>query len=75
MFYMATHYHNDTQTQLTLVDNTTSSSTGAVNLAFYLLFLEWHLQDPVDEFEFRRNGLVQVIKTTVIRILTSIFSA
>jgi endonuclease I len=59
MFYMATRYHNDTQTQLTLVDNTTSSSTGAGKFGILSTLLEWHLQDPVDEFEFRRNGLVQ----------------
>lgn len=59
MFYMATRYHNDTQTQLTLVDNTTSSSTGVGKFGILSTLLEWHLQDPVDEFEFRRNGLVQ----------------
>jgi len=59
MFYMATRYHNDTQTQLSLVDYTTGSSTGAGQFGILSTLLEWHLADPVDEFEFRRNGLVQ----------------
>lgn len=61
MFYMATRYYagnNDGNAQLNLVNYITGSTSQGI-FGVLSVLLSWHLADPVDEFEFRRNGLVQ----------------
>lgn len=65
MFYMATRYSSfntsggNEHRNLVLVDNITKSSTGNGQFGIVSELLKWHAADPVDEFEFNRNGLVQ----------------
>lgn len=68
MFYMATRYSSFNTTggnqhrNLDLVDHTTGTSTGNGRFGIVSDLLKWHLEDPVDEFEFNRNGLVQDVQ-------------
>lgn len=59
MFYMAVRYEgNDgaAGSDLELVNAATSSNSGLLgNLE---LLIQWHLEDPVDEFEMNRNDVI-----------------
>ena len=62
LFYMATRYYNgegSTGTHLTLTTGTDSSGG---KWGYLDTLLEWHEQDPVDEFESNRNRLVQTVQ-------------
>lgn len=65
MFYMATRYSSfetgfsAPHRNLALVDYITSTSSGNGKFGLISDLLRWHAEDPVDEFEFNRNGLVQ----------------
>lgn len=52
LFYMVTMYP-----ELSLVD-VTSGSPATYTMAQFSLMVKWHLQDPVDDFEARRNQIL-----------------
>jgi endonuclease I len=52
LFYMVTMYPD-----LSLVD-VTSGSPSTYQMAQFSLMVKWHLQDPVDDFEARRNNVI-----------------
>ena len=74
MFYMAARYNNiagndnninQDNPNLTLDDsvdrvNTDSTATNPISLGILHDLLEWHKQDPVDEYEIHRNNLLYV---------------
>lgn len=56
MFYMAVRYEGDDDTaDLELVDYTGTSGPYLGDLD---ILLQWHLQDPVDDFEIHRNNVI-----------------
>ncbi|WP_223840584.1 endonuclease I family protein [Bacillus cereus] len=56
MFYMAVRYEGESgDSDLELIDRT---DTGVPNHGKLSTLLKWHEQDPVDEFERRRNNII-----------------
>ncbi len=55
MFYMATRYDGGGEPDLELVDYT---GTSGPRLGKLSTLIEWHTNDPVDDFERRRNDVV-----------------
>ncbi len=62
LFYMVTRYNgqNDGGPNLQLVDNYTSGS--APTLGKLSTLKKWHEEDPVDEFEMKRNNYIYSIQ-------------
>lgn len=58
VFYMATRYSVGNPT-LSLVNELTERTSSPGKLGIVSVLLSWNKLDPVDEFEFNRNGLVQ----------------
>lgn len=60
LFYMAVRYEGDAagELDLELVDNTNSSPSGEPLHGKLSALLEWHVQDPPDDFERNRNEVV-----------------
>ena len=62
LFYMATRYegNSDGGPDLELVDSYTSSSSPTLGKLSTLL--KWHKEDPVDEFEMKRNNYIYSVQ-------------
>lgn len=61
LFYMELRYANDPQVPtLTLLDSPTDSDQP--NLGFLCTLIGWHAADPVDDWERRRNSLIESIQ-------------
>lgn len=60
MFYMAVRYEgkSDGGPNLELVDSITGNNATAPTLGKLSTLLQWHLADPVDEFEMTRNNYI-----------------
>lgn len=60
MFYMATRYEGDNnEVDLELIDTIPSdNNTKAPFFADLSTLLQWHIQDPVDDFERNRNEVI-----------------
>lgn len=61
MFYMATRYegYDPLTPDLELVPSVTNNGTAFGNVC---TLLEWNMDDPVDEFEYNRNGKIQLVQ-------------
>lgn len=58
LFYMATRYYNGDGSGGTHLTLTTGTDSSGGKWGYLDTLLEWHEQDPVDEFESHRNDLV-----------------
>jgi len=58
IFYMATRYSVGSPT-LSIVEEVSLPTSSPGKIGILSILLEWNKLDPVDEFEFNRNGLVQ----------------
>tara|TARA_X000000950_G_C13522501_1_gene500233 strand:- start:58 stop:471 length:414 start_codon:yes stop_codon:yes gene_type:complete len=60
LFYMAIRYEGDTtgERDLELLDNTQAWHSKSPYHGVKQTLLEWHVQDPVDDFERNRNNAI-----------------
>jgi len=59
MFYMATRYEGTSgELDLELVDYSHSSPNGEPLHGVFSTLMEWHIEDPVDDFEQNRNDVI-----------------
>jgi endonuclease I len=59
IFYMATRYEGDNgEVDLEVVDYAPSSPNGEPVHGIFSTLMEWHAEDPVDEFEENRNDII-----------------
>lgn len=61
MMYMDVRYNGDSDSDnitLTLVNGSTSTSSGTGKFGDLSTLLKWHVQDPVDDLERRRNDIL-----------------
>lgn len=60
IFYMAVRYEGvDTSYNLEMVDTTPSTTSSAPYYGKLSTLLQWHMQDPPDSWEMRRNNRIQ----------------
>lgn len=65
MMYMELRYNGGSNTDsvnLTLVNHSTSTSTGNGSFGYLDTLIKWHMEDPVDDFERRRNDRVYAVQ-------------
>jgi len=59
IFYMATRYEGDNgEVDLEVVDYAPSSPNGEPVHGVFSTLMEWHVEDPVDEWEENRNDII-----------------
>lgn len=58
MFYMDVRYNGDKSNEPDLYLSETTTTTGEPRMAMLSELLQWHVQDPVDDRERRRNHLI-----------------
>lgn len=57
LLYMAVRYRND-NFKLIIADSGRTSNAPSRSIGNILVLLDWHLQDPVDDFEKNRNEVI-----------------